>query len=121
MTGTEILSDKWTEAFQSFTNAHSGSLVTVGMEGRNTKHQLGEVEGRELPLRNVVTSAANRQNTVTITIGGRGDDLLTHEVRAVSAIRLAPSGNTSGAILYIEAKNGQVTTITVSTPTKATG
>ena len=114
----EIVNDKWAEVFQTFTNEHNGSLVTVGMEGRNSKHQLGEVEGRELPLRSVVTNAANRQNTVTVTIGGRGEDLLTHEIRAVSAVRLAPSGTTSGEILYIQAKNGQVTTVTVSTPTK---
>ena len=104
MVTIEILRDKWAEFFQSYTNDHSGSLVTVGSEGRGNNRKLGEVEGRELPLRSVVLSVNNKQNALVITIGGRGDDLLTHELRNVSHVRLTQEEtdpNNFGSILHL--------------------
>jgi len=117
MTTGEIIPDKWAEFFQSFTSEHSGALVTIGMEGRHSDKQLGEVAGRELPLRSIIPNISNKQTSVTITIGGRGGDLLTHEVSAVSAVRLGQVGADFDSVVYLEARNRQTTTVTLSIPT----
>jgi hypothetical protein len=119
MSTHEILRDKWVEFFQSFTSDHSGWLVTLGVKARRNNHKAPAIEGRQLPLRDIAADLKDKENTVVITIGGRGDDLLTHEVRTVSHVRLTQAENDPSAILNIEAANGQTTTFTVSAPTSS--
>ena len=116
MSTHEILRDKWMEFFQSFSSNHSGWLVTLGINAWHTKRQAAAIEGRQLPLRDIAADLKDKENTVVITIGGRGDDLLTHEVRTVSHVRLTQAENDPSAILNIETANGQTTTLTVSAP-----
>ena len=70
MSTSEILEDKWSTFFETCTAV----VITSRKNGRDTNG----VEGRELPLRVITTDLKARNNTVLITIGGRGDDLLAH-------------------------------------------
>jgi len=119
MSTHEILRDKWVEFFQTFTSAHNGWLVTLGVNARHNNHNTSGIEGRELPLRDISADLKDKENTIVITIGGRGEDLLTHEVRAVSHVRFSQTENDSGSILDIETADGQTTTLKVSAPTSA--
>jgi len=87
MSTSEILRDKWVEFFKSFTGDHSGCMVTLGVKDRRNNHQGGAIEGREFPLRDIAADLKGKENTVVIMVGGRGDDLLTHEIRTVSHVR----------------------------------
>ncbi len=116
MSTREILRDKWMEFFKSFSSDHSGWPVTLGVKARRNNQKAPAIEGRQLPLRDIAADLKDKENTVVITIGGRGDDLLTHEVRGVLHVRLSQAENDPASILNIEAANGQTTTLTVSAP-----
>ena len=115
----EILRDQWMEFFRSFTNDHAGWPVTLAIKGRHNNHGAAAVEGRELPLRDIAADLKDKENTIVITIGGRGEDLLTHEVQGVSHVRLTQAENGPSVVLDIEAGNGQTTTLTASAPASA--
>ena len=117
MSTRDILRDKWVEFFQSFASEHSGCLVTLRIKARNNNDNAAAIEGRQLPLRDIAADLKDKENTVVITLGGRGDDLLTHEVRTASHVRLSQPEKFPVSILQIEAVNGQTTTLTISAPT----
>ena len=111
----EILGDQWAEFFQTFTSEHSGWLATIGVEAHHSHHsKTVAIEGRELPLRDIAADLKDKEKTVVITVGGRGDELLTHEVRAVSHVRLTEDENGQESTLHFEAADGGTTTVTVS-------
>ena len=116
MSTIEILRDKWVEFFQSFTSDHSGCMVTLGVKDRCNNRQGGAIEGCELPLRDILANLKGKENTVVIMMGGWGHDLLTHEIRTVSHIRLIQAKDVASSILNIEAANGRTTMLTVSAP-----
>lgn len=118
MSTREILSDQWVEFFQTFTSDHDGSLVSIGIRGRQPKRAnkaiAGKREVRELALRGISADLKDNEHTVTVTVGVSGDKVLRHAVQTVSHVRLTQTEDGIDSGVQIESANGQMTTVRLS-------
>jgi hypothetical protein len=112
----EVLRDQWVEFFQTFTSEHAGELVSLGVDGRQPKHEIVDVEARELPLRGIAADLKDDESTVVISLGLSSDRLLRHSVLSVSHIYVNQTEGGFESALEIESRNGQTTTLNISVP-----
>jgi len=107
----ELSRDQWGAFFATFTNDHSGSLVSLGVDGRQPKHDLVDMEARVLPLREIAADLKDKESTIVISLGLSSDKLLRHAIPSVSHVRVTQSEDGSDSALAIESMNGQTTTL----------
>jgi hypothetical protein len=112
----EVLRDQWVEFFQTFTSEHAGELVSLGVDGRQPKHEIVDIEVRELPLRGIVANLNDEESTIIISLGLSSDRLLRHSVLSVSHVRVTQTEGGFESALQIESRNGQTTTLNISVP-----
>jgi Family of unknown function (DUF5335) len=115
MLNREIERNSWVEFFQSFTNDHSGWLTTMDVSDQDAGSKTS-TEAQRLPLRDIAADVKDKESTIVITMGVQDDQLLTHEVRTVSSVRLTNDANDSNSTLHIVASDGQTTTLKVTGP-----
>ncbi len=112
----EVLRDQWVALFQTFTSEHAGQLVSLGVNGRQPKHEIVDIEAHELPLREIAADLKDKENTVVISLGLSSDKLLRHSIQSVSHVRVAWTEDGSESALEIESMNGQTTTLNLGAP-----
>jgi hypothetical protein len=121
MSVREVLRDQWVEFFQTFTSEHAGKLVSLGVDGRQPKHEIVDIKARELPLRGIVAVLTDDESTIVISLGLSSDRVLRHSVLSVSHIRVTQTEDSFESALEIESRNGQTTTLNISTEVKRNG
>jgi Family of unknown function (DUF5335) len=116
MPTNEIPRPQWAAFFTTFTTEHDGWLTSLTVTGRQRHRGATVIDGREMPLRSITIDLSAREEKVVITMGGRGDDLLTHSVEQATRVSLSQREANSNPLLLIEAKNGQTTVLAVNAP-----
>lgn len=112
MASTEIPRNQWRDLFDSFSRQHEGWIVRVAVTGPDGTVRL---EARDLPLQGVSTNSP-RDDRISIMVGARADDHLTHEI--ANAVRVTIDQTDSGAErgLRISSADGSTTTVEFRSP-----
>ena len=111
MSTREIPRDKWVEFFQGFTTEHENWLVSLNVKEKQGDHKAGDTEVRKLPLREVAADVKDKEHTIVITVGSSSDELMRHEIEAVSHVHVTQTEEGTDSALIIESSNGQTTTL----------
>lgn len=113
----EILRAQWMEFFQTFTSDYAGRLVNFGNDGiedRHTHHEIGDIESRELPLRDLAADLKDGENTLVISLVLSSDQVLRHTIQCVSHVWVTQTENGAVVALGIQSKNGHMMRLNIS-------
>src|ERR1700690_930933 len=112
----EIPRDKWVEFFEGFTTDHDSWLVSLNVKDQGADHQAGDTEARRLPLREIAADIKDKEHTIVISVGTSSDEMMWHEIEAVSHVYITQTEGGVDSALLVEARNGQATTLKLSKP-----
>ena len=106
----EIPRDEWGSFLDSFSRQHAGWLSTVEVLGSAIGAQ---VESREQPLSGITAELkGGYRDVISIFVGDRSDDHVTHVIHAPSHVRLKETEEGAHEALQIESGNGVTTLLT---------
>jgi Family of unknown function (DUF5335) len=112
----EIPRDKWVQYFEGFTTDHDSWLVSLHIKDKDADHKAGDTEARKLPLREISADVKDKEHTIVITVGTSGDEMMRHEIEAVSHVHITQTEDGIDSALLIEGRDGQATTLKLSMP-----
>lgn len=104
----EIPREEWAGYLDGFSRQHEGWLVTVEVLGAEVGAQ---VEARELPLRGVTAELKGGEDAVTIILGAKESERVTHTVNNPSHVRVEQAESGADMTLQIEASGGVATLV----------
>lgn len=114
MATREIPRGEWVAFLDSFSRQHDGWLVTVEVLGLEIGAQ---VESREQPLRGITADLKDDgEDMISIFVGGKPDDHITHIIHAVTHIRLKETEQGAHEALHFEPKRGAATLLRFRSP-----
>ena len=96
-----------------FSRQHEGWLVTVEVLGSEVGAQ---VEAQGLPLRGVTAELKGGEDTISITIGGKDAERVTHTITRPTHVRIEQAENGADMALQIESADGVATLVRFRSP-----
>jgi hypothetical protein len=106
---------EWSKFFDSFSRRHEGWLVTVELFGSEIGAQ---VEETELALEGIVSEwDESRNNPITIMIGAKPDDHITHSVSRPTLVSLEQTDDGADAALAIKSEDQTTVLLRFLSPT----
>lgn len=102
----EIPRKEWVRFFDRFSGQHERWLARVEVIGEDVGAQL---EAKDLPLRGISADLKDREDTISITLGEKPDNLITHSIQAASHVRLKQTEEGADEALQIESADGTMT------------
>jgi hypothetical protein len=102
----EIPRKEWVSFFDRFTGQHERWLARVELIGQDVGAQL---EVKDLPLREISADLKDGEDVISITLGERPDQLVTHSIQAATHIRLKQTEEGADEALQIESADGTMT------------
>ena len=103
----EISEKEWTQFFDNFSRKHEGWIVNLEIFGPEIGAQ---VEERELALEGITHEWDETEgNTITIMIGVKSDDHITHSVTGPTQVSLEQTDEGADVALAIKSGDGVTT------------
>lgn len=109
----EVPRDQWNLFLTEFTRKNRGAHARLDVLGPEVNYQ---VETEDKPFDGIAADIKDRESAAWITFGSTPDDHLTHGVHGVTIIRALAPGETTGAVLELEATDGSRTILELSRP-----
>jgi hypothetical protein len=114
-TSQEIHPNQWIPFLAAFTRENRGAHARLEIVGADT--DVGyNVQTEDRPFDGVSADVRDGERTVWVAFGSKTKDHTTHGIRSPSAIRMLPPGESTGAVLEIEANDGTKTILELSKP-----
>jgi hypothetical protein len=114
MRTNEILRSDWQEFFDSFSQKHRGSSVTLEILGPEIGAQ---VQQRELAFAGIVADTGEiRGYQIAIMMGDRPDDHITHSISQLSHISLEQTDEGNDVALAIKSADGVTALLRFTAP-----
>jgi hypothetical protein len=109
----EIPRDEWVAYLDGFSRQHEGWLVTVEVLGSEVGAQ---VEAQGLHLRGITAELKVGEDTISITIGGKDAERVTHTITRPTHVRIEQAENGADMALQIESTDGVATLVRFRSP-----
>ncbi len=109
----EIARDQWLPFLSEFTRANRGAHGQIEVLGS----EIGRfVETEDRPFDGIAADVKDREDAIWIHFGANPDDIISHAVSNVTAIRARSATAQLGPALEIDAADGTRTILTLSRP-----
>ena len=109
----EIPLSEWVTYFDQFSRQHEGWRATVEVLGS----EIGaETEAREKPLMGITADLKDQERAISIILGSKGSEHLTHTVFNPKSVRIKQSEMGADEALAIESNEGTTTILTFRSP-----
>jgi hypothetical protein len=110
----EIPPRVWPQAFDAFSAAHDGWLISIDVLASDLGAQ---PQVRDLPLVGIVAELRGGDSTITISVvGPSGAEQLTHTVHAPTRVRVERTDEGADVAMQIESAEKTTTIVRFRTP-----